>query len=154
MGYQSHPQLTELETRIAYFLAHPEHELCVVVDPESQSIVRFHIPLKTKRGYRSEKFGRIMEVELTPEEAVREEIMFKIGFEEDGQRKGTFQGERNCVFPRFTKETKHAKQAALDVVRVMEEVFGLDTPWLWTFHVDDPNQWPDPLPRPAVWPPA
>jgi hypothetical protein len=154
LGYQSHPQLAELEARISYFLAHPEFELCVVVDPESQSIVRFHIPLRTKRGFRSEKFGRIMEVELTPEEAEREEILIKIGFKPSGQRKGTFQGERNCIFPHFAKETKHPKQAALDVLRVMEEVFGLQTPWLWTFHVDDPNQWPDPLPRPQFWPPA
>lgn len=154
MGYQSHPQLRELEKRIAYFIDHPEHELCVVVDPESQSIVRFSIPLKSMRGHRAPELGRIMEVELTPTEAEREDVMFKIGFERAGQRKGTFDGERNCVFPRFTKATKLPKQAALDVARLMDEVFGLGTPWLWTFHVDDPNQWPDPLPRPSVWPPA
>jgi hypothetical protein len=155
LGYQSHPQLAELEQRIAWFIANPEYELCVVVEPESQSIVRFHIPLKSLRGYRSPQYGRIMEVELTPDEAVREDLMFKIGFERHGHRKGTFDGTRNCVFPCFTKETKHPKQASLDVARIMVDVFALgDSPWLWTFNVDDPNQWPDPLPRPEVWPPV
>lgn len=149
-----HPQLAELERRIAWFIDHPEYEQCVVVEPESQSIVRFHIPLKSMRGYRSEKYGRIMEVELTPDEAVREEVMRKIGFEKSGQRKGTFNGERNCVFPRFTKQAMKPKQAAKDVLRVMEDVFQVGHAWLWTFHVDDPNQWPDPLPKPEKWPPG
>ncbi len=153
MSYHSHPQLAELETKIAYFLSHPEFDECVVVEPETQSIVRLPIPLKTKRGFRSEKFGRLMEVELTPEEALREDIMFKIGFERAGQRKGTFDGERNCIFPQFSKETKRAKQAAHDIVQVMQDVFLLGDAWLWTFHVNDPNQWPDPLPKPEIWPP-
>ena len=154
MSYQSHPQLAHLEQRIAYFLANPQFEQCVVVEPLSQSIVRFHIPLKSKRGFRSVHLGRIMEVKLTPEEAIREDEMYTNGFKSSGQRKGTFDGERNCIFPQFTKETKNAKEAALDVVRVMRDVFLLgDSPWLWTFHVDDPNQWPDPLPKPDLWPP-
>lgn len=153
--YSSHPQLAELEKRIAWFLDHPEHELCVVVDPDSQSIVRFHIPLKSMRGHRDARYGRVMEVELTPIEAEREELMTQIGFEASGQRKGTFDGERNCIFPRFTKSTTRAKQAAQDVIKVMRNVFlPGETPWLWTFHTDDPNQWPDPLPRPDIWPPV
>lgn len=154
MIYSSHPQLAELEKRIAWFIDHPEHDCCVIVDPESQSIVRFRIPLKSMRGHRSAKYGRIMEVELTPPEAEREELMLKFGFAHVGQRKGTFDGERNCIFPRFAKETKRSKDAAEDVVKVMCNVFlPGETPWLWTFHVDDPNQWPEPLPRPEVWPP-
>jgi hypothetical protein len=151
---QQHPQLAELEQRIAWFIDHPEFEQCVVVEPESQSIVRFHIPLKSLRGFRSAKLGRVMEVELTPAEAIREDVMLKIGFERSGQRKGTFNDKRNRVFPQFTKEAKRAKDAARDVLRVMEEVFLLgESPWLWTFQIDDPNQWPDPLPKPKVWPP-
>jgi hypothetical protein len=152
---RTHPQRVELEQRIHWFITHPEHELCVVVEPESQSIVRFHIPLKSKRGYRSADLGRIMHVELTPDEAVREDVLLKIGFESSGRSKRTWQGERNCIFPQFTKQAMHARRAAEDVLRVMEEVYLLGPcAWLWTSHVDDPDQWPDPLPRPAVWPPA
>ena len=151
----AHPQLVELEQRIAWFLAHPEHDQCVVVEPESQSIVRFRIPLKSMRGYRDEKLGRIMEVELTPDEAAAgEPILRKMGFEPHGHRKGTFDGTRNCIFPEFVKPTTTARLAARDVARIFDEVFGVGDRWLWTFHEDDPNQWPDPLPRPAVWPPA
>ena len=151
---QQHPQLAELEQRIAWFIDHPEFEQCVVVEPESQSIVHFHIPLRSRRSFREPRLGRIMEVELTPDEAVREDVLLKIGFEEAGQRKGTFEGTRNCVFPRFTKPAMKAKLAARDVIRVMEEVFLVgDGAWLWTFHVNDPNQWPDPLPKPNPWPP-
>lgn len=150
---REHPQLAELEQRIAWFIDHPEFEQCVIVEPESQSIVRFHIPLKTMRGFRSEKFGRVMEVELTPDEAVLEEVMLKIGFAMAGTRKATFEGARNQVFPRFTKPAMKAKIAARDVVRVMEEVFQVGHAWLWTFQIDDPNQWPDPLPKPTPWPP-
>lgn len=150
-----HPQRIELEQRIAWFLANPKHELCVVVEPESQSIVRFHIPLKTLRGYRDEKYGRIMEVELTPDEVERgEPVLTKLGFEHVGDRKGTFDGLRNQVFPRFEKPTTHARNAAGDVLRIMDEVFGVGDAWLWTFHVDDPDQWPDPLPKPDPWPPT
>jgi hypothetical protein len=151
---QRHPQLPELEQRIAWFLDNPQFEQCVVVEPESQSIVRFHIPLKSKRGFREPKLGRIMEVELTPAEVEREDVLLRIGFEEAGQRKGTFDGERNCVFPRFTRPAMKAKVAAGEVVRVMEEVFLVgEGAWLWTFHIDDPDQWPDPLPKPRRWPP-
>jgi hypothetical protein len=149
----AHPQLAEIEQRIAWFIDHPEFEQCVIVEPDSQSIVRFHIPLKTMRGFRSEKYGRIMEVELTPDEATREDVMLKIGFELAGTRKATFDGARNQVFPRFTKPAMKAKHAARDVLRVMEEVFQVGHAWLWTFKVDDPNQWPDPLPKPKPWPP-
>lgn len=149
----THPQLIEIERRIAWFLANPQFEQCVIVEPESQSMVRLHIPLKTLRGFRSEKFGRVMEVELTPDEAVREDIMLKIGFVSAGERKGTFDGVRNSVFPKFTKPTTSARQAAKDVLRVMQEVFQIGDAWLWTFEVDDPNQWPDPLPKPVPWPP-
>ena len=150
-----HPQLIEIEQRIAWFLANPKFELCVIVEPESQSIVRFHIPTKSLRGYRDEKYGRRMAVELTPDEAVAgEAILTKMGFEQVGQRKGTFDGARNQVFPQFEKQTTTARVAARDVLKVMDEVFGVGDAWLWTFHVDDPDQWPDPLPKPAVWPPA
>ncbi|MFT3787382.1 MAG: hypothetical protein QM770_14650 [Tepidisphaeraceae bacterium] len=150
-----HPQLRELEKKIAYFLENPQFEECIVIEPDSQSMVRFHIPLKSKRGFRSVKLGRVMEVELTPAEAERADVLLKIGFEESGRRKGNFEGERNCVFPRFTKPTSDARQAAHDVVRVMEEAFGLgESPWLWTFHLNDPDQWPSPLPKPDPWPPA
>ena len=150
----AHPQLVELEQRIGWFLAHPQFDCCVVVEPQSQSIVRFRIPLKSMRGYRDEKLGRIMEVELTPDEAVAgEAILKKMGFEPHGHRKGTWDGTRNCVFPEFIKPTTHARQAASDVARIMDEVFGTGDAWLWTFHVDDPNQWPDPLPKPWPWPP-
>jgi hypothetical protein len=151
---QTHPQLAELEQRIAWFIDHPEFEQCVVVEPESQSIVRFHIPLKSMRGFREARLGRIMEVELTPDEAVREDVILKIGFERSRERKGTFDGKRNCVFPQFTKPAKRAKDAAKDVLRVMEEVFQVGHAWLWTFQVDDPDQWPDPLPKPNPWPPV
>ena len=155
MTDRPHPQLRELEQRIAYFIENPQFEECVVIEPESQSMVRFKIPLKSMRGFRSVKYGRVMEVELTPDEAVREDVLLKIGFEASGRRKGNFEGERNCVFPHFTKSTKEARQAARDVVRVMEDVFLLgDEPWLWTFHLDDPDQWPDPLPKPDPWPPV
>ena len=151
----THPQLVELERKIAWFLANPKHELCVVVEPESQSIVRFHIPLKTLRGYRDEKFGRVMAVELTPDEAIAgEPLLLKLGFERVGQRKGTFDGTRNSVFPQFEKPTTTARLATRDVLNVMDVAFGVGDRWLWTFHVDDPDQWPDPLPKPAVWPPA
>src|ERR1700710_1790946 len=102
-----HPQLAELEQRIAWFLAHPEFEQCVVVEPESQSVVRFNIPLKSLRGYRAAHLGRSMEGELTPDEAIREDVMRKIGFELSGRRKGNFNGERNCVFPQFSKQAGH-----------------------------------------------
>jgi len=156
MRFEStHPQLVMLEQRIGYFVAHPEYELCVVVEPESQSIVRFHIPLKSKRGYRSADQGRIMEVELTPDEAVRADILLKMGFEASGRRKRTWQGEHNRIFPHFTKKITHGKRTASDVIRIMQEVFEVgETPWLWTFEIDDPNQWPDPLPRPEIWPPV
>jgi hypothetical protein len=150
-----HPQRVELETRISWFIAHPEHELCVVVEPESQSIVRFYIPLHTKRGFRDAKLGRIMKVELTPDEVEREPILLKMGFENSGRRKGNWQGERNCIFPHYTKQADHGRKAAAEVIRIMQEVFLLgDTPWLWTFHTDDPDQWPDPLPKPDPWPPG
>lgn len=149
-----HPQLAELEQRIAAFIENPKQELCVIVEPESQSIVRFRIPLKSMRGFRSAKLGRVMDVELTPEEAEREDVLLKLGFEHVGQRKANFDGQRNCVFPRFTKSTTNAKQAARDVVTIMEDVFRVGThAWLWPFHVDDPDQWPDPLPKPKPWPP-
>lgn len=154
MSELAHPQLAEIEKRIAWFIEHPQHELCVIVEPDSQSIIRFHIPLKALRGYRHANQGRIMEVELTPAEAEREETMLKIGFARSGQRKGTFDGERNQVFPLFTKQTTNAKRAAKDVLRVMQEVYLIGDAWLWTFHMDDPNQWPDPLPKPVPWPPV
>lgn len=152
----AHPQLVELEQRIAWFLAHPEHDCCVVIEPESQSAVRLRIPLKSMRGFRSEKLGRIMEVELTPEEVDRggEAALIKIGFEPHGGRKGTFDGIRNSYFPEFIKPTESARLTARDVARVMDEVYRVGDAWLWTFHVDDPNQWPDPLPKPSPWPPA
>jgi hypothetical protein len=150
-----HPQLVEIEQRIAWFIAHPEFDHCVIVEPISQSSVHFKIPLKSMRGFRSERYGRIMHVELTPDEAIHEDVMLKMGFESLTQRKGSYNGERNCVFPQFTKPALAAKQAAKDVIRIMEDVFGLvGHPWLWTFHVDDPNQWPDPLPKPDPWPPT
>ena len=150
-----HPQLIEIEQRLAYFLANPKHELCVIVEPESQSIIRLHIPTKSLRGYRDEKYGRRMAVELTPDEAIAgEPILLKMGFEQTGQRKGTFEGARNQIFPQFEKQTTTARLAARDVIKVMEEVFGREEAWLWTFHVDDPNQWPDPLPKPDPWPPT
>ena len=150
-----HPQLTELEQRIAWFFDHPEFDHCVVVDPESQSIIRFRIPLKSMRGFRSPKLGRVMEIELTPDEAIDgEEILLKMGFESPTQRKGNFDGRRNCIFPQFTKKTLGAKEAARDVVKIMETVFKVGHAWLWTFHVNDPDQWPDPLPKPTPWPPV
>jgi hypothetical protein len=149
-----HPQRVELEQRIGWFIANPQFELCVVVEPVSQSIIRLAIPHDSKRGFRSPKLGRIMQVELTPDEAVREEVLLKIGFESAGRRKGNWQGERNCIFPHYTKLAMHGRRASQDVLRVMQDVFLLgDCAWLWTFHVDDPDQWPDPLPRPDPWPP-
>ena len=150
-----HPQLAELEQRIAWFIENPKQELCVIVEPETQSIVRFRIPLKSMRGFRSAKLGRLMDVELTPEEAEREDVLLAIGFERIGERKANFDGLRNQVFPRFSKPTTSAKEAARDVLRIMEEVFRVgEAAWLWTFHVDDPDQWPDPLPKPHPWPPV
>lgn len=152
----AHPQLLELERRIVWFVDHPEFERCVIVEPDSQSIVRFNIPVKTLRGFRSPKFGRSMDLELTPDEAIDGEAKLrKLGFEPHGHRKGTFDGTRNAIFPHFTKQVGKAKQAASDVADVMEDVFALGAaPWLWTFNVDDPDQWPVPLPRPVPWPPA
>ena len=151
----AHPQLLALERRIGWFLAHPEHELCVVVEPESQSIVRFSIPLKSMRGYRSEKLGRVMIVELTPDEAdAGAPILRRLGLQQTGQRKATFDGERNRVFPRYEKATFSAREAARETIAIMQDVFGTGDAWLWTFHLDDPNQWPDPLPKPDPWPPV
>ncbi len=149
-----HPQLAELERQIAWFIAHPEFDRCVVAEPESASMIWFDLPLKSKRGFRSASLGRIMHVELTPDEAVREELMLKIGFEPDGRRKGNYDGLRNQIFPHYAKPAMHAKQAASDVIRVMTEVFALgEEPWLWTFNSEDADEWPNPLPKPAVWPP-
>ena len=106
----THPQLAEIEQRMAWFLDHPEFDLCVVVEPESQSIVRIRIPLKTKRGFRSPRYGRELDVELTPDETVREQVLYDLGFESFGERKGNVRRRAERGLP-AVHQARHPREA-------------------------------------------
>jgi len=149
----SHPQLHELSERLHQFLAGGDNAYLVVHEPESHGSVDFlhygqtgrkHVPILRTVLFDAD------EATLATAERLNigrgSLIEFPLRF---GPRRG--QIATQVSFRRLVKDAHIAAQIAIDVLR---QVFGAtDNAWLWITEEYQPDSWPDPLPKPEIWPP-
>jgi len=144
-----HPQLAELTNYLVRMLDRTGSDYVVVQDPERNTRVDF---LFNPAGEPS------MRLILTNPKNSEVSAAKKLGLPEPEpceyiERYGANKGNTVRQLWYWCPVLRLSDSAALSLA-IMSEVYGTRADaWLWITDIYEPDEWPDPLPKPEVWPP-
>ena len=151
----AHPQVHDLQTALARVVADPESWLEVHCPDRKLSVRVSHLSVLARPRRSLAAVIRTIPrlVAPAPSDPTALARAERLGFTRSARQALNPKTGAAIPIPQIEAQFVNAEDGADWCLAALQDVHGIGDAWLWMTDLDF-DDWPDPLPRPQVWPPA